>query len=103
MPVKPLAKLYPLIWYGFTLNLITGVLLIMADATVKLTNWDFYVKMGLIAAGLVVQRVIHRKMELTDGVPPGIAGLAWLSIVLWMGSILAGRLLAYIGPVAGLA
>jgi hypothetical protein len=105
MPVKPLMKLYPLMWYGFILNTITGVVLIMADATVKLTNADFYVKMGLIALGLVVQRAIHRKMssEPSDAVPSGLTGLVWASLICWMGVIVAGRLLAYLGPVAGLA
>jgi hypothetical protein len=28
-------------------------------------------------------------------------GLAWLSLVAWMGAITAGRLLAYLGPVSG--
>lgn len=105
MPVKPLTKLYPIIWYGFYLNLITGVLLIMADATTKLMNWDFWVKMVLIAIGLVIQTRIQKRMlaEPGDGVPAGIQGLAWLSLFCWFGTILAGRLLAYVGPVAGLA
>lgn len=106
MPVKPLTRLYPLMWWGFYLNLVTGVILIMADATVKLSNWDFYVKMGLIVAGLLVQRLIHRKMlaePADDTVPPGIRGLVWLSLFCWFGTVLAGRLLAYVGPVAGLA
>ena len=106
MPVKPLTKLYPLIWYGFYLNLITGVLLIMADATTKLSNWDFWVKMVLIAIGLVIQTRIQKKMlnePSNDAVPAGVRGLAILSLVCWFGAILAGRLLAYVGPVAGLA
>jgi hypothetical protein len=28
--------------------------------------------------------------------------LAWLSLVCWFGAIVAGRLLAYLGPVSGL-
>lgn len=105
MPVKPLTRLYPIIWYGFYINLITGILLIMADATTKLMNWDFWVKMVLIAIGLVIQTRIQKKMlaEPGDGVPAGIQGLVWLSLFCWFGTILAGRLLAYVGPVAGLA
>jgi hypothetical protein len=106
MPVKPLTKLYPLIWYGFFLNLITGILLIMADATTKLTNWDFWVKMLLVFAGIMIQTRIQAKMlkePSNEAVPSGIKGLAWLSLVCWFGAILAGRLLAYVGPVAGLA
>lgn len=105
LPVKPLLRLYPLMWVGFVLNLISGIILLMADATTKLTNPDFYVKMGLIAVGLMVQRSIHARMvaEPGEGPPAGARGLAWLSLVCWLGSVLAGRLLAYVGPVAGLA
>ena len=106
MSVKPLTKLYPLILFGFFLNLVTGILLIMADATTKLNNWDFWLKMGLVAVGLVVQSRIQKKMlqePSNDAVPPGVRGLAWLSLLCWFGAILAGRLLAYVGPVAGLA
>jgi hypothetical protein len=106
MPVKPLTKLYPLIWYGFYLNLLTGVLLIMADASTKLRNWDFWVKMVLIVAGLVIQKMIQKKMlaePSNDAIPAGVRSLAILSLVCWFGAILAGRLLAYVGPVAGLA
>lgn len=108
LPVKPLAKLYSIMWYGFILNTITGVILLMADATTKLTNPDFYVKMALIVVGLLVQRAIQRKI-LTDpqvdagGLPSGAKGLAWASLICWFGTVLAGRLLAYLGPVAGLA
>lgn len=108
LPIKPLTKLYKIMWVGFILNTITGVILLMADATTKLTNYDFYIKMGLMVMGLLVQRAIQNKL-LTDpqvdagGVPSGIKGLVWLSLFSWFGTVLAGRLLAYLGPVAGLA
>lgn len=105
MALKPLTRLYPLILFGFYLNLLTGTLLLMADATTKLNNWDFWLKMVLVAVGLVIQKRIQAKMvaEPGDGIPAGIRGLAWLSLLCWFGAILAGRLLAYVGPVAGLA
>src|SRR5437660_11997043 len=47
-PIKPLERLYPVMWFGFGLNAITGTILLIADATTKLTNPDFYVKMAFI-------------------------------------------------------
>src|SRR5713226_9688006 len=44
-PIKPLERLYPLMWLGFWINAITGTTLLIADATTKLPNPDFYVKM----------------------------------------------------------
>jgi hypothetical protein len=107
-PVKPLERLYPLMWWGFVLNALTGTLLLMADATTKLTNYDFYVKMALIAIGLIVQqrmrKTVFHSPQLDQGVLPSNAkALAWASMICWLGAITAGRLLAYLGPVAGLA
>lgn len=107
-PIKPLDRLYPLMWWGFALNALTGTLLLMADATVKLTNTDFYVKMALIAVGLILQqrmrRTVFHNPQIDQGILPSNAkALAWASLLCWLGAITAGRLLAYLGPVAGLA
>lgn len=105
-PVKPLEKYFPLIWAGFWLNFVTGTLMLMADATSKLTNPDFYVKMAFIAAGLVVLYVMRRKVfsdPQLDQAPLSrtAKGLAWASLICWFAAISAGRLLAYVGPASG--
>jgi hypothetical protein len=51
---------------------------------------------------LMRKRVFHDP-ELDHKVLPSSAKvLAWASLVCWLGAITAGRLLAYLGPVAGL-
>jgi hypothetical protein len=105
-PIKPLEKYFPLIWAGFWLNAATGTLLLMADATSKLTSLDFYVKMAFIFAGVAVLYVMRKRVFLNPEVDQapvtGIAkGLAWASLICWFGAITAGRLLAYVGPVSG--
>jgi hypothetical protein len=105
-PIKPLEKYLPLIWGGFWLNAVTGTLLLMADATSKLTNPDFGVKMAFIFAGVVVLYRMRKKVfadPLLDRAPvSGTAkGLAWASLICWFGAITAGRLLAYVGPQSG--
>lgn len=107
IPIKPMERLYPWMWGGFALNLVTGSSLLMADATTKGTNPDFWVKMVFVFCGIVVLKVIRKKVfgnPLLDVAPlPGTAkGLAWISLVCWIGAITAGRLLAYVGPVSGL-
>jgi hypothetical protein len=107
MPIKPLERLYPLMWIGFWINAVTGTVMLIADATAKLTNWDFYVKMGFVFAGVAVLRVMQKRVfsdPALDKVPvSGSAkGLAWASLVCWFCAITAGRLLAYVGPVSGL-
>jgi hypothetical protein len=106
-PIKPLARLYPLMWIGFWLNAATGTVMLISDATAKLTNWDFYVKMGFVFAGVLVLRRMQKRVftdPMLDQAPvSGSAkGLAWASLICWFGAITAGRLLAYLGPVSGL-
>ena len=108
VPVKPLERLFPMIWIGFVLNAITGTILLIADASTKLRNPDFYVKMVFIFVGVWLLSVMrHRVFEdpqLDKGpVPAKAKTLAWASLACWFGAICAGRLLAYLGPVSGLS
>jgi len=108
MPVKPLERLYPLMWAGFWLNAITGTVLLIADATTKLTNWDFFVKMGFVFAGVYLLNITRKRVfanpQLDNGpLPSSAKTLAWASLVCWFCAITAGRLLAYLGPVSGLS
>jgi hypothetical protein len=107
IPLKPMERLYPWMWWGFGLNAVTGTSLLMADATTKLTNPDFGVKMLFVFTGIVVLKIMRKKVfadPQLDAAPlSGSAkGLAWLSLLCWIGAITAGRLLAYVGPVSGL-
>jgi hypothetical protein len=106
-PIKPLERLFPLMWAGFWINAVTGTVMMIADATAKLTNWDFYVKMVFVFSGVYLLRVMRTKVfgnpALDKGpVPKNAKALAWLSLTCWFAAITAGRLLAYLGPVSGL-
>jgi hypothetical protein len=108
MQVKPLERFYPWMWTGFWINAVTGTILLIADATTKMTNYDFYIKMVFIAVGIRVLVVMRRKVfhdPTLDQRPVSSAarGLAWASLICWFGAITAGRLLAYLGPVSGLS
>ncbi len=108
IPLRPLERLYPMIWIGFWINAATGTVLLIADATTKLTNWDFGVKMAFVFAGVYLitrtRKQIFGSPEIDRGLLPGGAkGLAWASLICWFGAITAGRLLAYLGPVSGLS
>jgi len=104
LPLAPLEKFFPLFWAAFWINAITGTILLAADATAKLTNPDFGVKMAFIVLAVINQRMIQKRLF---GGSPAVAPaanarsnaklLAWMSIVCWVGAITAGRLLAYVG------
>ena len=105
-PIKPLEKLYPVMWWGFGINLFTGVSLFCADATTRAVNIDFWVKLVFVAIGVWamvrMRKVVFANPALDNGpVPSNMKTLAWVSLVCWFGAICAGRLIAYVGPVAG--
>src|SRR5436305_791468 len=69
LPLAPLRKFFPLIWTAFWLNAITGTMLLVADATTKLTNPDFGVKMAFIVLAVINQRLIQRRLFRRDESP----------------------------------
>jgi hypothetical protein len=105
-PIKPLEKFYPVMWWGFGVNLFTGVGLFCADATTRASNPDFWIKLVFVFVGVVViariRKTVFASPLLDKSAVPGAAMLAWASLICWFGAICAGRLIAYVGPVAGL-
>jgi hypothetical protein len=107
LPLAPMRKLMPLVWAAFWVNAITGTMLLAADATTKLTNPDFGVKMAFIVIAVVTQRMIQRRVfddSEVDRRPftRNAKMLAVTSLACWLGAITAGRLLAYVGNAGGL-
>ena len=107
LPLAPMEKFFPILWIGFWINAVTGTILLLADATTKLANPDFYVKMVFIALALINLRMLKTRVfrdPLIDKRPlsANIKILAVTSLFFWLGAITAGRLMAYVGPVSGL-
>jgi hypothetical protein len=100
IPVQPLERLYPLIWWGFWVNAATGTALLLSSATKRLVDPTFYIKMLFIFAGVAVLRMTRTKVFASLGpdgaLPDGSRTLAWAGLICWLGALTAGRLLAYI-------
>lgn len=96
VPLSAMSKFYPVMWFGFVINAISGLLLLIGYPTKALTNPVFYLKLGCIAAGMVVMKSIQRRVVRSDK-PPSAQGklMAALSLLVWAGAIVSGRLLAY--------
>jgi hypothetical protein len=112
VPVEEMKRFLPVMWFGFWLNAISGVALLIAYPTKALTNPVFYLKLVLIALAMVLQRMISRRLfrDQSAGLEPAGRGtslrpgaghivrlkrLAAASIVCWAAAITAGRFLAY--------
>jgi len=100
VPLAPLKRLFSIMWIGFAMNAVTGVLLVIAYPTKSLTNPDFYVKLTVIGFALWVMWRIRSEvfedanLNEAEMMARGAALAKW-SLILWFGAITAGRLLAY--------
>ncbi len=95
VPLMEMKRFFPIMWFGFWLNAISGVLLLIGYPTKALTNPVFYTKLTFIAIAMAMVRSIGRRV-FPDAAPPGDGRfLARASLACWAGAIIAGRLLAY--------
>ena len=100
-PAAPLQHALPIVWLGFTIALVSGVLLLIAYPTKALTDPVFYLKLALIAAALWQVQWLRARLLVASGAAsprptsPTARRFAALALVLWAGAILTGRLLAY--------
>jgi hypothetical protein len=100
-PIAPMRPLFPVMWWAFTVNLVSGVLLLIAYPAKALTNPVFYAKMVMVVLAMIQIEWV-RKLVFVDADPrqifrpsPKLNALAIASLLLWAGTILTGRLLAY--------
>ena len=104
--IKPMERFYPVIWSGVVLSTVTGIGMFVKDATTYGRNWDFYLKLVFVFAGIALL-VVMRKRVFGDpavesgSVPASAKLMAWASIVCWFMAIVAGRLIAYLQPFPG--
>ena len=106
LPLQPMKRLFPVMWFGFAVNAASGVVLAMIDATSMLVNPLFYIKLGFIALAMVSGRLIWNRVfqgQHDERVPINTAARAWASasMFFWLAAITAGRLTAYIFAHAG--
>jgi hypothetical protein len=87
------AQVFPTMWVGFVLVTITGCLQAAATATQYYNNDYFWLKIAAMFAATVVGIVIERNVSKWDrlpAIPVWAKVMALLSLVLWIGTILAG-------------
>ena len=97
-----LSRFYPIQWYCAAVILFSGIALLLAYPAKALTNPVFYVKFAALVTALLISRYFQK--TLSNGVSilePNrhLKSLAYLSLVLWVVTITAGRFLAYTNSV----
>src|SRR5262245_58327397 len=101
MPLSGFRHTPRLVWSGFTINAATGVGLFAMDAVHKATQPVFYVKLVLIALALMCYGQLRRRVFANPAageirIGTDAKALALISLILWTGATVAGRLMAYL-------
>ena len=100
VPLSAFRWVFPVVGIGLAVNVATGVLLFIKNATTWATSVPFLIKMSLVIAGVATvlplrSHVLHsHSREDREGVP--LRFLAIASILVWPAAVTAGRLLAYL-------
>jgi hypothetical protein len=100
MPIPPLKRMYSIIWTGFWMQVVSGILLMIAFPTKALTNPVFYTKLLLIGLAMAMMLKVNTRVfgdsGLNDeGMMRKGRSLAKWSLICWAAAMTAGRFLAY--------
>lgn len=106
-PLAAFDRLFTIAWYGFALNAMSGTLLLIGEPRRLAVTPAFLIKMGLIVLAGLSLWILSKTLENSETVvaPDGTAAgviitpaakiAAIFPIVLWLGAIVAGRLIGY--------
>ena len=95
-------RVFTVIWIGFFINFVSGLALFTADAVAFITTPVFLIKLACILVGGILAWALvkmlfgddHSKSNIKISTQAKIT--AAISILLWTGAIIAGRLTAYL-------
>jgi hypothetical protein len=100
--VESLPRLFPFFYIGFTINLISGSMLLAASLTTLIERWMFITKLVLILLALINFEMMRMKIfrPATSGGAmtideQGARKYAWLALTLWGLAVITGRLTSY--------
>jgi hypothetical protein len=103
LPLKPMERFFPVAFLGFWINALSGVVLFGIYPTKPITNPVFYTKMAFIVAAIVCIRKLRFEVFTRSAahdeivVTPRARALGGGLLLIWLGAITAGRLMAYHG------
>lgn len=104
IPFSSLARLMHYAWAGFIVNFISGAVIFTTQAAAYVVNVQFLLKLAMVIAGAIIagflQPILRSEAASWEGgapVPGMVPALGMLSIVMWVGTIVTGRFIAYLG------
>jgi hypothetical protein len=106
IPLKPLRRLFPVMWAGWIMTAITGVLLVMAAAEKRVPNPILWVKLVFIAVATPMMwkfqmKVFNDPSIDENNIPANARTIAAWQLALWMLILISGRLIAYSATILG--
>ncbi|MEM7501787.1 MAG: hypothetical protein AAF417_07070 [Pseudomonadota bacterium] len=104
LSVGGLKSLLPVGWVGLAINASSGAALFSSQATFFVTNTPFLIKIGTILLATICAAAIGKALKTADPLvpegeanrPTSLSVLPLVSLCLWTGAIVAGRLIAYL-------
>ena len=99
IPLIAMAPYWQVALYGFVINLLSGTVLFIGNASSLAINPAFLVKIGFIIVGffttrLVVKTAFNNKKKKKLTIQNRL--LAILAIILWLAALTSGRLIGYV-------
>jgi hypothetical protein len=86
-------RLFPWMWYSLALNFLSGFLMFAGSATSYYGNDLFYDKMAVTLLAVIANIIVQQKVRTWDKLPDmpvWAKAVAFASICLWVGAIIAG-------------
>src|SRR5271170_2090210 len=95
-PSEVLHDTAPWTLLGLAVVLLSGPLLFLSDARMYLHNPSFVFKMYALAAAILFNYTIHRKVAQSDSSSPGVRiAVAIVSLLLWISVVFGGLFIAF--------
>lgn len=99
LPLKPLKRLFGVMWFGLALNILTGAFLVLAYPTKEITNPDFYIKLTFMALAVITMWKLNTQVFNDNSLSESAMALrgkvlAKWSLAFWFCAVWAGRMLS---------
>jgi hypothetical protein len=106
IPLQPLKRLFPFMWIGLILTILSGTGLTLAAATTRALNPILLFKVAVIAMAAPIMWRIQRKIFNDPAIaenklPQSARTIAASQLVMWLIVMIAGRLIAYSATILG--